>query len=294
MVTYRVTGRYMSGSEIVFYHLVGSDGSTLRVNKNKALLMISRGEIENMRAQYSGEEAIIRGKGTNLNKLPVFDLNKEQFRNQNAPQYGSTAKTSANSPLSQFRITKRVMYKTSCIGYEVTDAAGHANRLSRGKVAELAEKGYIINADAGYYTPNGAVNPILVVRGIGCALKSLPEIVVDHNGNVIENNVQRVYARAVQSKRAGILYNDTTNAKRTFGSGDYIVVLPNGNLNIMEQNLAKTSITLDSNGAKQNNIDLDKASNYSIEFFGNPRRKLSAKAVSGWPIVRITNPKIPA
>ena len=139
---YRVTGRYMSGSEVDSYHLVSNTGKVLIANKAKAILLISRGLVENMRVQYSGADVIIRGKGVNLNTLPIFDLNKEAFRNNGAmPQVGSTSKTAKQNPLSQYKITKRIMYKTSCIGYMLIDTTGHERKVTKAQAHKLAIEG---------------------------------------------------------------------------------------------------------------------------------------------------------
>lgn len=289
-VVYRVTGRYMAGSEISAYHLVGSDGSSLVVNRDKAILMISRGLIENMRVQYSGDSVIIRGKGINLNNLPVFDINKSQFRGTNAPQTGTTKKTSSN-PLSQYRITKRIMYKTSCVGYVVQDASGREAKLNRDKTISFAVKGLIANAEAQKYTPSGSTEARLILRGVGCDLKSLPVILVDMNGNIVDTTKknQSVTVRATQSRRSGILYCHSKKSTKTFSAGDYIVCTPSGGLNILGNTDAREKMQRAVESSAICDTYLDNLKDYSVEFLGQPRQTLPANVVMRWPVVTIVN-----
>ena len=108
-LTYNVTGRYMSGTEVTAYHLVDNNGGYIVASKEKTIYLAGRNLINNMRVQTSGDDVIIRGRGINLNQLPVYDTNKSTYRN--------TQNTSSNyTNLSMLKITKRVMYKNSCVG----------------------------------------------------------------------------------------------------------------------------------------------------------------------------------
>lgn len=288
--TYRVTGRYMNGSEIQSYHLLGNDNSSLVVSRDKAILLISRGLIENMRVQYSGDNVIIRGKGINLNTLPVFDINKDKFRESNAPKTGNTKKNKMKNPMAQYRVTKRVMYKTSCVGYVIQDASGKEVRINRQKTIELAVKGLIINADAQKYTPAGSVESRLILRGTDGDLKKLPVILVDMNGNVVDTSKknQNITVRATQSRKSGIIYCESNNSTKTFSSGDYIVVTPNGGLNIVAMSAARDKMQRSMDTYAICDTYLENLVNYSIEFFGQQKRKISPDIVTKWPIVTIS------
>ena len=86
-VLYSVTGRYMDGQKLVAYHLVGEDGSQAQEGKERVIWLIGKGVITNMRLQSgTNGEVIIRGKGVNLNNLPVFDIAKQQFREDETSQ----------------------------------------------------------------------------------------------------------------------------------------------------------------------------------------------------------------
>ena len=292
-IVYRVTGRYMAGSEVTEYHLVGSDGSTLRVGKDKAILMISRGLIENMRVQYSGSEVIIRGKGTNLNNLPVYDIKKDNFRSNNTPVQGTTARTTRQNPMAQYKIIKRIMFKTSCVGYTIQDATGKEVNINSTKAKDMALRGFFTNADARKYMPNGETEPRVVIRGVGCDLKNLPVILVDQSGNTVDTTKksQNVGVRAYLSHKAGILYNSEKQVKSMFNAGDYLICTPTGEVAIMKSSIAASSMknSMDTTAICDNY--LDRLSSFSVEFLGDQRRAITPTIVKRWRIVTIVKEK---
>ena len=286
---YYVTGKYMTGSEVTAYHLTSDSGQSLIVNKEKAILMISRGLIENMRVQYSDDEVIIRGKGINLKTIPVFDMNKNEFRQSNAPKQGTTNKTTRQNPMSQYRIVKRMMFKTSCIGYIVVDAANRESRMKKDKAIELALKGYIINADAQKYIPAGETEPKIVLRGVGCEIKKLPAVLVDQSGRLIDDTANNeIITRATLMRRGGILYNNYAKNKKTFAPGDYIVCTPNGGLDVLPA--AKAKDVLNRSEATSTVCDsyLNNVAYYNVEFYGDAKRDIAPAMVIKWPVVKIT------
>ena len=120
-ITYRVVGRYMRGKETTGYHFIGSDDSSVQLNKERTIYMIGKGLIENMRIQTDGDEIVIRGKGINLLSLPVYDESKQDFRNNSASQLVANSNvqpknTSINNNMAQYTIIKRIMSKNNCIG----------------------------------------------------------------------------------------------------------------------------------------------------------------------------------
>lgn len=286
---YNVTGRYMNGKECTGYHLVDANGTSYIVNRDKAILLISRGQIENMRVQYSGDDVIIRGKGINLNTLPVFDANKDKFR-ANAPQQGTTPKTTQHNPMSQFKIVKRLMYKNSVFGYIIQDATGREARISKAKANELASIGKILNAEATKYTPKGSTESVVVLRGVGCELNKLPVVVVDQSGNAVDttNKNQTINSRASLLRRAGVLYNDEKRTRKTFSVGDYIIITPTGELGLLSAEEAKKALHPSDNTEAICDSYLDNVSKYSVEFFGSSRQPMSAKVVKNWRIVKIS------
>lgn len=298
-LTYRVTGRYMTGSAVTGYHLVGADGSQVIANKERLIYMIGRGQVENMRLQTNGDDVILRGKGVNLNKLPVFDVSKGEFRGNSASQNAASThvapkKNSGINPMGQLTLIKRIMYKTNCSGYVVTDMSGVEKKLSRAKVVELAKQRLISNAIVQRYTPKGSNETQLILRGVGCDISNLPVVTIDQNGNIIDNEdnskrSQSVYMRAVKMKRAGILYDNKKNRKATFSSGDYIVCGPNGNLIYMKEiDAQKVMTVVNDNVTAVCDGYLDNLDKYPVELFGCEAKQLTPDQVKRWPIVRVS------
>lgn len=296
-LTYRVTGRYMTGSTVTGYHLVGEDGSQIVAIKERLIYMIGKGQIENMRLQANGDEMILRGKGINLNNLPVFDMNKGNFRSNQASKMAASTnvnpkKNSGVNPMGQLTLTKRIMYKTNCLGYMVTDLSGQEKKFSRKRVVELATQRLISNAVVQKYTPKGSTECQLILRGVGCDISSLPIVTVDQNGNLIDPSQiakeKTVYMRAVRMKRGGIIYDQKKSMKITFEPGDYILCGINGVLRPIKSEAAKTtfSLTGDSTSAVCDEY-LDNLSDYPVELFGGPTQSLNAEQVKRWPIVKV-------
>ncbi len=300
-LTYRVTGRYMNGSTVDSYHLVGEDGSQVVAGKDQIVYLIGRGQIENMRIQTNGGEIIIRGRGINLNNLPVFDMAKGNFRGNQASQQAASTnvaprKNSGINAMGQLKITKRIMYKTTCLGYMVMDMSGKEKMLRREKVLKLATEKLISNAIVQRYTPKGSTNTALILRGVGCDINALPVVTVDQNGNIIDpdkiKNQEYVYMRAVRMRRGGIIH-DTMNGKNIpFESGDYILCGINGVLRAIKAEAAKDVFTLDGEGKSAicdsflNNLD-----KFPVELFGGSSQSLNEAQVRRWPIVKVNRTK---
>ena len=66
---------------------------------------------------------IIRGKGVNLNNLPVYDIGKDKYRNTDISQQAANSKVDVSkkieyaNAMGQYYIIKRIMLKTNCVGY---------------------------------------------------------------------------------------------------------------------------------------------------------------------------------
>lgn len=296
-LTYRVTGRYMTGSTVVSYHLVGEDGSQIVAGKERVIYMIGKGQIENMRLQSDGDDILIRGKGINLNTLPVFDTAKGNFRGNQASQAAASTnvapkKGSGVNPMGQFTIVKRIMYKTTCLGYIVTDLSGEEKKFKRSKVVELATQKLISNAIVQKYTPKGETEYQLVLRGVGCDIGELPVVAVDQNGNIIDtaavSKEQFVYMRAVKMKRGGIIYDESKNKRITFEPGDYIICGIESTLRSLKASEIESRIVLsgDSNTAVCDEY-LANLSNYPVELFGGASQKLTPEQVKRWPVVKV-------
>jgi len=296
-ITYRVTGRYMSGSNVEAYHLVGEDGSQMMANRDRILVLIGHGQIENMRIQFNDGEAIIRGKGVNLNTLPVYDVTKCSYRGNQASQVANNSgvnrtKGSPGTAMGQFTITKRIMEKNICRGYVVVDMSGTERKISKEKVMELAHARLISNAVLNQCRqPDGKSK--IILRGINCNLKELPVIVVDSSGRFIDpSEVEKqkvVYMRAAKMSRGGIIYDKKANKKISFTSGDYILCGVSGVLRAIKSSDAPRifMVSKDTSSAICDEF-LQNLENYPVEVFGGSITTLRPEQVKNWPIVKVT------
>lgn len=285
--TYRFNGRYMQGSEVMYYNVIDGDGRSYSIDKAQTLAMIRDGLIENLRLQYTDNGPIIRGKGINMLDYPVWDLKKLEIRGTSE----SKPVKSGVNPLSKLELTRRVMYKTNCIGYMVKDASGRESTkpLPYKKVVDLALRGFITNAEAQKYTPRDGSGPKIVLRGIGDSLKNLKTVVVDQNGNIIDTTKsgQEVTVRTTRMRKGGIVYDLERSSKMVFEPGDYLVCTVTGGLTVIKSESAEGHISKSEKSSAICDNYLSSLSKYSIELFGKPRQTLTPNVVLRWPIVTI-------
>lgn len=294
---YSVTGRYMDGQKLIGYHLVGEDGSQAQVSKEQVIWLIGKGAISNMRLQIgANKEIIIRGKGVNLNNLPVFDQGKQQFRNTDASQAAANSKVSVArsnvsdaNPMGQYKILKRIMYKNNCLGYEVVDHSGKVSRKKREKVIELAIQKLISNAVARKYTRPGKVAPEIILRGVDCDLNRLPILIVDNTGKIVDPTLEnnQLTVRSAYMKRSGLVKDNVHNKDIPFKAGDFIVCGANGEITI------KNKLEMEKEYTKSNDEShaicddyLYFASNYFIEIFGGKPIQITDNMIKAWAIFK--------
>lgn len=170
---YSVVGRYMVGSEVTAYHIVGEDGSQHKVTKEQLILLADRGLMLNCRIQMYNGKPLLRGKGVNLGELPVFDEKSGKLKRMDTvPAVRPKGKESSNV-LGQIYIVGRITQGTSVVQYITRDNGGVERILSRQKVLELAQRKLIANATVQKY------NGRLLLRGVGINLESLPSIPIE-------------------------------------------------------------------------------------------------------------------
>ena len=285
-VRYKVNGRYMNGSEVVAYNLVSNTGESIRVNREKAILMISRGLIENMRIQYCNDGVIIRGNKINLNTLPIFDVNKDNFR---GPKDTKTKR-------AEYLIVKRMMFKTSCIGYVLLDGNKREIKLNRQRVIDLASKGLVENAGVGKYQSKEDGTSRLGLRGLGCDLSKLPVVLVNKDGSLVDtsNDKQSVTVRASQVKKPGILYNAINGSKHTVKAGDFLVCTPDGKLVVMDALKARDHLQKVNKSSVIGDEYLSNIDKYSFEALGSTKVSMEARVITRWPIVEISREPVKA
>lgn len=297
-VLYRVTGRYMDGQKVAAYHLVGEDGSQSVETRERVIWLIGKGIIENMRIQTTTDNnVLLRGKGINLNNLPVFDMNKQEYRSNEASKEVANGRVSTSkSPvkninkMGQYKIVKRVMFGNKCLGYEIRSFDESVKRVDRKSVMELAAKKLISNAVVQNITKDGKTSMIL--RGVNVDLNKLPVIMVDKNGRMIDqtknnSSLSNHTIRAAYMKKNGIVRDKIGNNNIPFKAGDFIVCDCNGEIKIesrlsLEQMYTKVK--------ECNTAVCDKhlglCDNYSIEIFGNKATPLTAAMIKSWTILQ--------
>ena len=294
-VYYNVTGRYMDGREVIGYHLVGEDGSQSQETRDRVIYLIRNEVIKNMRIQIGdNNEVILRGKGVNLNNLPVYDLGKQQFRNDSISQQAATTGVNVNrnvtgsNPMGQYRILRRITYKNKCLGYEVQDYSGAICRKKREQVVKLAAQRLVSNAVAQKCVRPGSDMPEIILRGVNCDLKSLPILIVDNQGKIIDplKEKNKLSIRAAYMMHNGIIRDSVTSASLTFNAGDFIVCNPDGSINILPgKELGRNYIKGKDVGSAVCDDYLGNVGRYSIEVFGKNPIVLSDKIIKSWAIL---------
>lgn len=296
-VIYRVTGRYMDGQKIIGYHLVGEDGSQAQETRDRVIWLIGKGVITNMRVQIGAEgEAILRGKGINLNNLPVYDPNKDKYRNTEKSQQVAHSSVSVKkssvadaSPMGQYTITHRIMLKNKCLGYQLIDYSGTVTRKKREDVIKLAIQRLISNAVVQRYTRPETNKPELILRGVNCELSKLPILVVGDNGKIVDptKNKDNFTVRSAYMKHSGVVHDTVNNTKIPFKAGDFIICEANGAVIIKDRLSVEQLYRKDTESAQAFCDDyLDVASNCYIELFGSKPIKLTKAMIKSWIILK--------
>lgn len=296
-VVYRVTGRYMDGQKVIGYHLVGEDGSQAQESRDRVIWLIGKGVITNMRVQLGADgEAILRGKGINLNNLPVYDPNKDKYRNTESSQQVANSGVSVRkssvagvSPMGQYTITHRIMIKNKCLGYQLIDYSGAVTRKKRDEVIKLAIQKLISNAVVQRYTKPETNKPELILRGVNCELSKLPILVVSDNGKIVDptKNKDGFTVRSAYMKHSGIIHDTINNIRIPFKAGDFIICEANGAIIIKDRLSVEKLYKKDTESAQAFCDDyLDTASNCYIELFGSKPIQLTKAMIKSWIILK--------
>lgn len=283
-ITYRVVGRYMDGKEISAYHFIGSNNESFIFNKENTIYMIGKGLIENMRISTCKGEVIIRGKGINLNKLPVYDESKNQYRNIEEQQGKNT-----DNKMAKLTIVKRIMCKTNCVGYVVKDVSGAERKLKREDVIKLVSERRISNAKLNRTIDPNTGLPTFALRGDGCALKKLPILILDESGRIIDPliNKNEVVIRAVRMKTGGMIKIPSAGMVKRFSAGDFIIVNASGELDMIPGEKFISNYVYDREH-RQATCDyyLYRLEDYTIELYGSPEIRLTPEKVKVWAMAK--------
>lgn len=308
MITHGVkcnaTGRYMDGTTVVAYHLLGADGSQEKASKERVIYLIQIGSLENMRIQMVDNKITIRGKGQNLLELPVFDVANRTFRDNNASKTVASSNVRTNSQyenqMGQFTIIKRIMFKKQCVGYMLRDIRGKEACKSRDEVLKLAVKRLISNATAqkateyGKDKTTGQTVPCVrtILRGSGVNLNDLPILIIDvATGKIIDPSsmLDKTTCRAMYVKANGVIRDTKDNKVLTFRAGDFLVCYGCGDIDVRTQEEIKTQFiqVKDTNEAACDAYIDNKR--YIIEVFGGKKNYLSDTLIKNWTIVKKKN-----
>ena len=297
IITYRVVGRYMVGKEVTAYHFIGSDGSEISMSRDDTIMMINRNLVDNMRIQpdYNNDDIIIRGKGVNLNTLPVYDLSKQRFRGNQASNQAANSNvnvargTNDGRNMAQFTIIKRIMDGNNCIGYVVKDFSGSEKKLSKKQIFELAKNKRISNAVVQRSTTMTDGIPDLILRGVGCKLRQLPSVALTADGKIIDPTADKskLVVRYAKMKRSGKITNTVLNQETMFRAGDAIVVKGDGNIIVIPgpEFLAKYTGATGQDNATCDYF-LDKVSQYTYQVYGGGINAFTPDGIKTWPMAK--------
>lgn len=166
-VEYQIVGRYMSGKEVVAYHLQSIEtGKSGRYTREQVCYLVGRDQITNCTGQIYQDKVLLRGKGMSLDDLPV---QYDDGDTRNLERVGKVRKgTEIHEAMEQFMIVGTLKSGRNVVGYVIQNAGCGIKRIKRQQVIELAKQGKIGNARIQMYDGK----PLL--RGVGCNLDELP------------------------------------------------------------------------------------------------------------------------
>lgn len=183
-VDYQIVGRYMSGKEVIAYHLQSIDtGKAGKYTREQVCYLVGRGQVSNCEGQIYKDKVLLRGVGISLDSLPIQREDGELARTGNI---GKVRKgVTPEQAMTQFMLTHAIVSGRNTIGYVVANAGGGTSKISRVQLLDLAKTGRIGNAR--YQESNG--KPIL--RGVGINLNELPTISAEELGVATPNAAHR-------------------------------------------------------------------------------------------------------
>ena len=294
-ITYKVVGRYMNGKELDGYHFIGSDNSTLYLNKERTIFMIGKGLIENMRINTNNGEIIIRGKGVNLNALPVYDCGKQSYRpganSQNAANSSARAsEIDSKNNMGKFKVIKRIMQGVKCIGYVLEDVSGNVRNIDRDTVIECARTNRLSNAIVNKIKDPETGELTYALRGVnGCNIRKLPIMIIDDAGRIVDPKVNKNLAiiRAVRMKSAGQVKHSASGKIARFTVGDFIMINVDGTLKVVPGQRFITEYRPEkSTSTATCDHCLECLSDFTVEIYGNPVMTVTPDQAKTWAMAR--------
>ena len=162
-ITYSIVGRYMNGSAVSAYHIIGTDGKEIKATRELTCFLVGKGLIINCKGQMNGNDIALRGVGISLTDLPIRNERTGEISNT-----GSNKNTRDTSIFSQLSIVARLYQDNKCVGYVVRNAGGIERKIDRNTVIRLAIDKKISNARI------NISNNVPILRGNGIELDRLP------------------------------------------------------------------------------------------------------------------------
>ena len=184
-ITYSIVGRYMNGSAVSAYHIIGSDGKELKASRELVCFLVGKGVVTNCKGQMNGGDVALRGVGVNLTEIPV--KNERTGKITRTDNLGNVKPKNPNDSriFTQLMICARLFQDGRCLGYVVRDAGGTEKKLERSVVLKLAADKKIGNARI------NMANGTPILRGVGVELDKLPIIQLPSAKKVV-NNTEKV------------------------------------------------------------------------------------------------------
>lgn len=258
---YMVCGVYKDDNEIIGYRLMGSDGRIRIEDREQTIRMIDNGSIRNMRVQYYNGEAVLRGKGININNLSIFAKNEmEADINRH----------------NTYIISRAIVRDNKRVGYEIIGHNGDIKLVSNAILCSMIHENRIDNARLKKVEKGG--KKVTAIVGTGININELEEIVISRNKIVTSANIWDNTCRAIRMRHSGILRDMKSAKMQRFQSGDYIVYCVNGKMYVVEAERAVRFIE----GNADCDLNINKCEQYIIELSNGDNVSTKAKDVLTW------------
>jgi len=267
--TYRVTGRYINEkNKVIAYRLSGEDGSQVKESRERVILLVGKGLIINMKTQINPDGGVLlRGRGINLNKVPIC--------------------TDDEDDSLKYRISRRILYQSICVGYEIKDTEDRVYRLSRNDVLDLAVRRLVSNVEVNKFKDSNTGNIELVLKGKGININELSYLTVDDNGVIVDPNIEiNITIRSAKMRGNGFIKDNITQEVITFKAGDFIVCNATGDIEIMTRDKIESKYTTDKDSRSaigDSYLDDDR---YTLEIYGKRSVNIDHNLISNWAILR--------
>ena len=251
---YIVTGRYMDGNKVIGYHLVGDNGSEVRESRERIIRLISMGLVKNMRLQDGPNGTlIIRGKGVNLNELPVYDPNKNKLRN-------IENKVNILNNIRKYNIVKKIYsIDNKLLGYVIKDTTYGDNKVVKAQnIVDMINRGIIENAVL------SQVGNKKIVR-----IHDDVQIAYSRDGKILNTNEkQNLTVRALRVEKPAILRDNLNNTSKQLNAGEFIILDVNGKLRILDSEQIAREFNKANVSIANSDLTRNRVKGIDIEFLG--------------------------